>query len=91
MPQGILVRLGLWQKARRVTREASIRTPDERRLIVLEVEGNPSETVVLERFDHPKKQAFIDFRVENKPYSTVVANVKRQNTRLRKQMVGGLL
>ena len=91
MPQGILVRLGLWQKARRVTREASIRTPDERRLIVLEVEGNPSETGVLERFDHPKKKAFIDFWIENKPYSTVVSNVKRQNTRLRKQMVGGLL
>lgn len=90
MPQGILVRLGLWQKARRVTREASIRTPDQRRVIVLEVENNPFETGVIERYDLPKIQAFIDFRVEQKPYSVVVGQLKRQNSRLRKRMEGGL-
>ena len=90
MPQGILVRLGLWQHARRVTREASIPTPDKRRVIVLEVEGNPGETGVVERYDLPERKAFIDFRIENKPYAQVVAQVRRQNVRLRQKMEGGL-
>jgi hypothetical protein len=91
MPQGILLRLGLWQNARRVTRNASIPTPDHRRVLVFEVEGSPDETGIVERYDLPKRQAFIDFRVENKPYAKVVAQVKRQNIQLRKQMEGGLL
>jgi len=91
MPQGILLRLGLWQNARRVTQENSIPTPDHRRVIVLEVEGNPDETGIVERHDRPEMEAFIDFRVEKKPYAKVVAKIKRQNTRLRRQMEGGLL
>lgn len=90
MPQGILVSLGLWQNARRVTRKASIPTPDQRRVIVFEVEGSPGETGVVERYDQPKRQAFIDFRVEKKPYAQVIALLKRQNSLLRKQMKGGL-
>lgn len=91
MPQGILVRRALWQKARHVTRETSIPTPDHRRVIVLEVEGCPNETGVIERYDLPKSQAFIDFRIEKRPFKAVVASVRRQNTRLRHSMEGGLL
>lgn len=86
--QGVIARLVEWQKGQPTSRETSIKTPDYRRVIVMEMAHRPNEVGVIERHDTAKSQAFIDFRVEEASFKQVVSTIKRRNALLRKH--GGL-
>lgn len=86
--QGVLARLVEWQKGQLASRQTSIKTPDYRRVIVMEMAGRPNEVAVIERYDTATSQAFIDFRVEEGPFKRVVSTIRQRNALLRKR--GGL-
>ena len=89
---GEILRMAKWQAARPVINQASIQMPDELTVIAFQLEGNAVETGVLVRHNKGRKQAFVDFHVEGKPFKATVATLKRRRTiAARKLECGGLL
>ena len=87
---GVLHSLGIWQKGRAIEKEAVLRGPDKVKTFVWQLQGSV-EVGVIRKVDAPDARAgrFLDFRVEEKPFSQVVGAVKRHNTIVRKKLKQG--
>lgn len=87
---GVLHSLGIWRKGRHVEKEAVLRGPDKVKTFVWQLEGSV-EVGVIRKVDAPDARSgkFLDFHVEEKPFSKVVGGIKRQNTITRKKLRQG--
>lgn len=87
---GVLHSLGMWQKGRPVEKEAVLRGPDKVKTFIWQLHGSV-EVGVIRKIDAPDARAgrFLDFTVEERPFSQVVGAVKRRNTVMRKKIAQG--
>lgn len=87
----VLYPLGIWLKGRRVEKEAVLRGPDKVKTFIWQPEGSV-EVGVIRKIDAPDASGgkFLDFHVEEKPFSSVVGAIKRRNTIARKKLQGGV-
>lgn len=78
-----------WQGSHHVIKSTAVQGPGNRRTLIWETEAH-NGVAVIEKVGDATKGHFVDFRIEQKPFKTVQANVKRAYTLERKKSGGTL-
>lgn len=85
MPKSIWLKVAEWQGPYPVLNTAAIQGPGNRRTLVWEtIAGNG--VAVIEKIGDGRRGQFVDVKILNKPFRTVVAKVKRSHTLERKRI-----
>lgn len=85
MPKSIWQKVAEWQGPNHVLNTAAIQGPGNRRTLVWEtMAGNG--VAVIEKIGDSRRGQFVDVKILDKPFKTVVAKVKRAHTLERKRI-----
>ena len=84
MPKSIWSEVATWQGRNPVLNKTAIQGPGNRRTLVWETTAG-NGVAVIEKIGDEKKGQFVGVKIQNKPFKTVVAQVKRSFTLERKR------
>lgn len=84
MPKPIWLKVAEWQGPNPVLNTASIQGSGNRRTLVWETTAG-NGVAVIEKIGDSRRGQFVDVKILNKPFKSVVAQVKRSHTLERKR------
>ena len=84
MPRSIWPEIASWQGRSPILNQVSIQGPGNRRTLVWETTAG-NGVAVIEKIGDERKGQFVGVKFQNKPFKTVVAQVKRSFTLERKR------
>jgi hypothetical protein len=84
MARNIWPKVAAWQGRNPILKQAAIEGPNGRRTLVWETTAG-NGVAVIEKIGDEKRGRFVDVKIRDKPFKTVVAQVKRSNTLERKR------
>jgi 3-dehydroquinate synthase class II len=84
MPKPIWLKVAEWQGPNPVLNTAAIQGPGNRRTLVWETTAG-NGVAVIEKLGDSRRGQFVDLKILNKPFKSVVAQVKRSHTLERKR------
>lgn len=84
MPKSIWLKVAEWQGRNPVLNSAAIQGTGDRRTLVWETTAG-NGVAVIEKIGDSRRGHFVDVKIRDQPFKTVVAQVKRAYTRERKK------
>ncbi len=85
MPKSIWSEVAVWQGRNPVLKQTAIQGPGNRRTLIWETTAG-NGVAVIEKIGDEKKGQFVGVKFRNKPFKTVVAQVRRSFTLERKRL-----
>lgn len=85
MPKNIWHEVVKWQGANRLINSTAIQGPDDRRTLIWETTAQ-NGVAVIEKIGDDTRGHFVDVKIHEKPFKTVVSQVKRARTLARQRL-----